>query len=184
MLETFLKYFTHEQCDYLRYQFKHREPDPNDFWIGRLTTTREIVWRSDIRDKILGIKDILKSSTGIDSALCFPHMVVWPEGHLGMPPHSDYGAENEFPYREFAAVILLSDEHEGGDTIFPGLAMEISLSKGDMILFSGGKYMHAVGPIYGANRYTCIMWFSDNSKYDDPEPVAKNFYHDNSDTQD
>jgi hypothetical protein len=86
------------------------------------------------------------------------HLMVWNVGHK-MRPHSDYGAENEFPHREFASIIYLNDNYEGGNLVIPELKFVNKPKKGQLVTFRGGKLFHGVTTITKGTRYTSICWF-------------------------
>lgn len=86
------------------------------------------------------------------------NLTIWKEGHE-MPPHSDYGAKNEFPKREYASLIYLNDNYVGGELYIPKLNFELKPKKGQLICFQGGKYLHGVRKIISGERLTSICWF-------------------------
>ena len=86
------------------------------------------------------------------------HMMVWEVGHE-MTPHSDYGANNEFPGRDYASVIYLNEDYVGGDIYFPDLGVTHKPKKGQLVSFHGGNTFHGVKRISEGTRFTNICWF-------------------------
>jgi len=86
------------------------------------------------------------------------HLMVWKVGHK-MTPHSDYGSHNEYPHREFASIIYLNDNYEGGNLVIPELKFVNRPKKGQLVTFRGGKLFHGVTTITKGTRYTSICWF-------------------------
>ena len=86
------------------------------------------------------------------------HLMIWNVGHK-MRPHSDYGAQNEFPNREYASIIYLNDDYEGGNLVIPELKFVNRPKKGQLVTFAGGKLFHGVTTITKGTRYTSICWF-------------------------
>lgn len=88
------------------------------------------------------------------------NMTLWNVNNE-MLPHSDYGANNEFPQREYASLIYINDNYEGGELYIPDLNFELKPQKGQLITFQGGKYKHGVKKITSGYRITSICWFSE-----------------------
>lgn len=86
------------------------------------------------------------------------NMTLWRESDE-MPPHSDYGARNEFPNREYASIIYMNDDFEGGEIYIPDLNFEMKPKKGRLICFRGGILHHGVRAITKGMRLTNICWF-------------------------
>ena len=87
------------------------------------------------------------------------HLMVWNVGHK-MRPHSDYGGQNEFPNRDYASIIYLNDDYEGGDLVIPKIKFVNKPKKGQLVTFAGGKLLHGVTKITKGKRYTSICWFT------------------------
>jgi predicted 2-oxoglutarate/Fe(II)-dependent dioxygenase YbiX len=86
------------------------------------------------------------------------NMTLWEEGH-SMPVHSDFGAQNEFPMRNYASLIYLNRDFEGGKLYIPELNFELSPKKGQLVTFEGGRLKHGVTKITKGRRITSICWF-------------------------
>ena len=166
-------FLTHEECDFLRHQHVGVHIENDAYWSDR-TMWDGIIWRKSICLKLVNLENVVSHHYHTPVRLTSPHLVKWPEGHPGMPPHSDYGADSAYLHREYSAVVSLNDEYEGGQSLFPELNKTITLDKGDLIICNGGKVLHGVGPIAKADRYTMLMWFIPTeqfSPYIDPLPL-------------
>lgn len=106
-------------------------------------------------------------------------LVSWPQG-LAMPPHYDnrHPRKEEphtTPWREYAGVIYLNDDYEGGEIYFSNANPHIVLKpeKGMLVVFaSGDGYMHGVKAAYGNTRYTMPCWFTrDASRNESDTPT-------------
>lgn len=94
-------------------------------------------------------------------------LVSWPEG-LGMPLHYDnrHPNKNELhgtPWREYAGVIYLNDNYDGGELILGSVTPPILLKpeRGMLVVFGGGDgYLHGVRPAFKNTRYTMPCWFT------------------------
>lgn len=91
-----------------------------------------------------------------------PSLVRWSEG-MNMRPHSDY-ARGIFPDRDFAAVIYLTDDYDGGTIFFPTLGIELMPEAGSLVAFPGGPLFHGIRTVTRGDRLTAICWFKDLSK--------------------
>jgi len=80
-----------------------------------------------------------------------------------MQPHidtvNDYGL---FDYLEYAAVLYLNDDYEGGEIYFPNLEYSYAPKRGDLVIFPANdeKYLHGVNKVLSGNRYTLAYWYS------------------------
>ena len=149
-----------EDCTALSAVFSGGEPD-GSFWGGRIMHNPP--WPKDVL-ALLDTVPFLALRVGWPSCwLLNPHMVRWPDGHPGMPPHSDYGGAGEYPHREYAGLIKLNNGYSGGRTLLDGNPVEAQ--SGDLVLFHGGEILHGVEAVSGANRYTLPFWLADKKKW-------------------
>lgn len=82
----------------------------------------------------------------------------WPVGYE-LEPHADSenpgGDAHPFPWRDFACVIYLNTDYEGGTIYFPNQGIELKPAPGTAVLFPGTlRYLHGVRPITRGMRYT------------------------------
>lgn len=88
----------------------------------------------------------------------------WPVGYQ-LHPHADSeepsGAPHPFPHRDFAAMIYLNDDFEGGEIFFPNQELELRPVPGVMVTFPGTlRYLHGVRPITQGVRHTIASFFT------------------------
>lgn len=90
-----------------------------------------------------------------------PHLVRWKPGDK-MPLHSDYGATKEFPEREWAVILYLNDDFEGGEIMLREGDDVINLrpETGMLIVHRGGRRYHGVSKVTAGYRYTAIAWLT------------------------
>lgn len=82
----------------------------------------------------------------------------WPVGYE-LQPHADSenpgGVPHPYPWRDFACVIYLNTEYEGGTVYFPNQGIELKPAPGTAVLFPGTmRYMHGVRAITRGMRHT------------------------------
>jgi hypothetical protein len=87
------------------------------------------------------------------------HCVSWPAG-TEMEPHTD-DAGGQYPWRQFAVVLYLNDDYEGGAVTFPDVGAAVEPAAGDVLVFPGGSMRHGVEPITAGTRYTLICWLEE-----------------------
>ena len=98
--------------------------------------------------------------------------VRWLEGNA-LYPHADAenpdGSPHPFPYRNFAAVLYLNDNYDGGQIYFPTLDnFRPEIEVGTLAIFPGTvEYLHGVTKITSGTRYTIAGFFTYDSKYRD-----------------
>jgi predicted 2-oxoglutarate/Fe(II)-dependent dioxygenase YbiX len=94
-----------------------------------------------------------------------PHICVWRAGSE-MPPHADDQhpdptERHATPDRDYAVILYLNDDFEGGELWFPDLGVEIKPKKGTLVAFPGGaSHFHGIAPIRGGDRYSLLCWLS------------------------
>jgi len=154
--ESFLN---EEECSYLIRNFKpENNDDPYLLWRGRLCWSAMESNKGVIEDRILRFA---REMTGLNLTIDNPHIVHWP-ADTEMPPHNDLGAMREFPNRNFAAIVYLNDNYQGGELMFPDLGFGIKGHAGELIIFRGDSIMHGVNKINSGNRYTIASWLTIN----------------------
>jgi hypothetical protein len=156
---TIPNYLTNDQCDELigillddTIPF-HQPHDPRDKeWTNRVKYpkfpwylmldlgTRRIQTATDYYQ--------LKFAPVVQS-LC---LNIWREG-VGMGIHSD-----EVNY---ASMIYLNDQYEGGELFIPELDFVQKPEKGMLVTFPGGKYRHGVAKVTRGIRYTNSCWIEE-----------------------
>ena len=152
-------YLTSDQCDELIALFD-ATPTPDNStdpdWLGR------VKWPTYTEDQriLLRIKrqEIFESFYEVKSKMINLNMTLWRIGHF-MPPHSDYGKVLEYTNREFASMLYLNDDFEGGELYIPELNFINKPKKGQLVFFRGGKYRHGVTKVTSGRRITSGCWF-------------------------
>lgn len=88
-----------------------------------------------------------------------------------MPPHQDDrhpdGSPHNTPWREWASVIYLNDDYEGGEIYFPDLDVSYKPVAGVLLLFEGFLW-HGVRAVGNGVRYTSPSWYSSDRQREDP----------------
>lgn len=151
-------YLTDEECDKLLHICK----TTND-WKGQGDWKERLLWpeysknlaKKLITDRTSVCEEFFDSALKIDNV----HCVIWREGNH-MPPHSDYGAHDEYMHRDIASIIYLNDDYKGGDIYIPELNFSAKPKKGQLIAFNGGKLTHGVKEVKSGTRFTNICWFN------------------------
>lgn len=156
---VFNDYLTTFECDELYQIFrdaKFRELRPDDIWVNRV---KHPEYTEYYKNKLISHRTaVCENFFNIKFNMTSINMTLWKEGHE-MPPHLDYGAWNEYPDREYASILYLNDDYEGGELYITDLKITIKPKKGQLVCFQGGKYMHGVKKIITGERLTNICWF-------------------------
>ena len=99
----------------------------------------------------------LATVPGIDGAVDNLVLTIWRVG-MSMALHSDYGAWGEFPRRDYAAVVFLNDDFDGGEHYLED-GTEIAPVTGTLLVHPGGTLRHGVKTVARGPRYTAACWF-------------------------
>ncbi len=121
-----------------------------------------VPWPEELRETIkYGIIAELVKYAGLKNEPKIYNLscVEWAEGH-SMDPHRD-DADGRYPERQWAAVIYLNEDYEGGESYWPGLNFEMQPSRGDLFLFRGDRLDHGVREVTKGMRRTCICWLEE-----------------------
>jgi hypothetical protein len=102
-------------------------------------------------------------------------LVKWSPG-MSMPPHADNanpdGSPHPMPWRDYASVIYLNDDYEGGEFYFPEIGIEIKPMAGMLLAFPGGmRHFHGVREVAKAPRYTMPGWYTKDIQHRDPSSL-------------
>lgn len=174
-IENFLD---RSQCELIRAAFNMSRgkltADPVDpFWSDRL------LWFDQIDPLANGAKAVMQQARFVIAYRIAEHfgvegwlysdsqqLVLWNEGH-SMPVHVDNahpdGAEHNTPYRDFAAVLYLNEEFEGGEVFFPLQGFRLRPSTGLLVGFRGtADSPHGVTAVRKGERFTMPCWYSRN----------------------
>ena len=104
-------------------------------------------------------------------------LVKWSPGQ-GMPPHADNanpdGSPHITPHRDYASVVYLNDDYEGGEFFFPNTGVEVKPVTGLLVAFTGGmRHFHGVKEVRGAARYTMPGWYTRDVAHRDPSSLEE-----------
>jgi predicted 2-oxoglutarate/Fe(II)-dependent dioxygenase YbiX len=95
-------------------------------------------------------------------------VVRW--GGQKMPPHQDDrhpdGSPHNTPWREWASIIYLNDNYEGGEIYFPDIGVTHKPAVGTLLFFEGAL-RHGVHAARGY-RYTSPSWYTSDPRHEDP----------------
>lgn len=84
-------------------------------------------------------------------------------------PHFDSHNDGEGA-REYAALLYLNEEYDGGLIRFPDLDLSIKPKQGTLIYFKGDENMvHEVTEVKSGQRKNLVMFFGSPEKVDNPE---------------
>jgi predicted 2-oxoglutarate/Fe(II)-dependent dioxygenase YbiX len=91
-------------------------------------------------------------------------LVQWREG-MFMPPHADRanpdGSPHGMPHRDFASIVYLNDDYDGGELYFPRLDMVVKPRSGMLVAFTGGwHHEHAVLSVRSGLRLTMPAFYT------------------------
>jgi len=152
-----------------------------DYWSGR-TLTPDRLTQNPVLDSFRGIRDrvvnLLHANLEVHLGPQPPlfadlvNFARWPPGYE-LHPHADSenpdGVPHPFPWRDFASVIYLNDDYEGGAIYFPNLNIELKPRPGTLITFPGTlRYLHGVRCVTSGMRHTIASFitFDESKRYD------------------
>ena len=135
----------------------------NEFWSKRVVNAKQI---PDESIKNLLLKTNKKVNDIVVDMLENPRIMVtdtiqvvrWFKGYE-LKPHADKENPNDsphpFPWRDFASVVYLNDNFEGGEIHFPNQGKQFKPKKGALIVFPGTyEFLHGVKEVTEGIRYT------------------------------
>ena len=147
--------------------------DAADYWKGRTLTPDDIddaairdIFRNT-RDRILArVAALLEAEFGPQPPLYSDliNFARWPPGYE-LQPHADSenpdGVEHPFPWRDFATVMYLNDDYEGGEIYFPNLGLELKPAPRTLIVFPGTLFfLHGVRRVTRGMRHTIASFLT------------------------
>jgi hypothetical protein len=143
------------RLDYLRHTIDQGEPiKTDDRWSGRIRGGAGTFALNVLEKARIEIQTI----HGADMVIKDPHFVRWEDG-FGMDPHTDE-AGGLYPERQFAVVLYLNEDYDGGEIYWPDLGVEMKPQAGDLVWFRGDDkgLRHGVRPVTSGKRDTLICW--------------------------
>ena len=143
----------------------HGEDIELDFWKDRLLYFRDVLAarpgaaalmrnaQSRVAERLRGFYEL--------AAPIFTNTVQLVRWHTGMhmPAHSDRanpdGSPHRMPYRDFASIVYLNEDYEGGELYFPRLDLTVKPATGMLLAFTGGwHHEHGVLKVLSGDRLT------------------------------
>jgi predicted 2-oxoglutarate/Fe(II)-dependent dioxygenase YbiX len=166
-----------EQCALIRDAFNAsfgklgKNPAGESFWDERM------LWFGDIDPAADRAKAVMQQARFVAAYRIAEHfgiaerlysdsqqLVLWNEGR-SMPVHVDNahpdGGRHNTPHREFASVVYLNDDFEGGEIYFPYAGCRLKPRSGMLVGFRGtAETPHGVTAVTKGVRYTMPGWYS------------------------
>ena len=147
--------------------------DAADYWKGRTLTPTQIADESirgifrATRERILErMAALLSRHFGPQPPLYsdLVNFARWPPGYE-LQPHADSenpgGVQHPYPWRDFATVIYLNDDYEGGEIHFPSLRLELKPAPRTLIIFPGTlRFLHGVRRVRSGMRHTIASFLT------------------------
>jgi hypothetical protein len=115
------------------------------------------------------VQEELRNTTGRELYADTFNLVRWRVGDR-QEPHADAenpdGTPHPYPWREYACMLYLNSNFEGGEIYFPDYDIEIKPRPGLLVFFPGTlEYLHGVREITEGVRYTVgCFWTTDYTK--------------------
>jgi Rps23 Pro-64 3,4-dihydroxylase Tpa1-like proline 4-hydroxylase len=180
-VENFL---TPQECQYLSSAFdKNRDAmtknaSDNDYWKGRILFAHDFLKNNPGAAQLLKMNSLrvtfllsqfykLKQSIYSDSV----HIAYWPPGKF-MEPHADNcnpdGSDHGMAWRDFASIIYLNDDYQGGEVYFTNLDIRVKPKAGMLLAFTAGMHHeHAVLKVESGERFTIASFYSFDKSHAD-----------------
>lgn len=107
----------------------------------------------------------------------YTDLVYWPTGS-SLDIHADNcwldGKPNYCPERDYAGVLYLNTDYEGGKTYFEEFDNVIEPEVGKLVLFPAGlEYRHGVTEVTRGDRYTMPIWLTTDANFVETERTMK-----------
>ena len=161
--------FTHEQCAFLLNQYDDViAKQLDDFSECKSFPADKIIWQKAICEQINMLTSKTHAIYNTDSYVCSPQIIKWPKDYSEGKLHSDYGSSNQYPWREFTAIIPLSES--GIIVNIPKLGQEFSIEKNSVILFKGGVLSYEVRHDQLDDCYCLVIFFAPKADWEIGRP--------------
>lgn len=166
--QVFENFLTNDECDHIIQKAK------NDLRTSSVTNEKEVdetirksdtAWLNKEDPIVRNIMDRCLVHMDRPFVNCEQLQVVRYEPGGFYKPHQD-AFENDKNMRMYTFILALSDEYEGGETIFPNLNKEYKLQKGDALFFDTldnyefmtSKALHGGKPVKSGEKWICNLW--------------------------
>ena len=159
---------THEECDYIMEQASKRlapSTVSHDKVVDDGIRKSETAWL-DRKDPL--VRSVMERCIGmtdrpIENCEKLQVLRYTPGGFY--KPHQDCFKDDK-NRRMHTCIIALTDDYEGGATVFPNLKKEYRLRKGDMLFFDclndwghmTPKALHGGAPVTNGEKWICNLW--------------------------
>lgn len=171
-----LEFLTDEECqkliDFTENNlglFDEDKSQSEDFWSKRVIDYKNVP-DPEIKELMVSINDDVcgvLSELSILNRTLYPdtlQIVRWYKGYE-LTPHADRenpdNSPHPFSWRDFATVVYLNDDYEGGEIYWPNKDMEYKPVKGSLAIFPGTKeFLHGVREVPEGVRYTIASFFT------------------------
>ena len=166
-------FLTEPECDIIvAYTEKHlnlfdNKQQSNEFWDKRVINVKDFQDKN-IRELIIHInKNIGATLEMLCNKPVYPdtlQVVRWIRGYE-LNPHADKenpdGTPHPFPWRDFATLVYLNDNFDGGQIYWPNKNKELKPKKGTLAIFPGTvEFLHGVKETTEGTRYTLPSFFT------------------------
>jgi hypothetical protein len=168
-------FLTNEECDSIvrftndNIQLFENQAQDNGFWAKRVIDDHMIP-DEKLRNRMISISHSVAftiSQLAEDKRPLVPdtlQIVRWLPGYE-LRPHADKeepnGLPHPFPWRDFASVIYLNDDFEGGEIYWPLKEKEWKPVKGSLAIFPGTiEFLHGVRNVPTGVRYTLPSFYT------------------------
>lgn len=176
-IEVLKEKLTDEEIKYLDdIVIKFSGPDPKPGFEGTGLVTEESYQNIDqlaewdperVLKKVIDIvEDYFLSKYEMLGELKFNRIfgVTMHEG-AELPAHRDEDANNDGIFdgkkRSHVCSLILNNDFEGGDLVFPDLQQSVTAKAGDMVVFPGYYLAHGVAKITKGTRRVLLVFFYD-----------------------
>jgi predicted 2-oxoglutarate/Fe(II)-dependent dioxygenase YbiX len=150
---------------------QHVEGIEDDFWKGRILFFRDVLAGRPgaaalMRDAQRRVTERLRNFYELTVPVFADtvQLVRWRTG-MHMPAHADRahadGAPHDMAFRDFASVVYLNDDYDGGELYFPRLDLTVKPAAGMLLAFTGGWYHeHGVLKVAMGERLTMPAFYT------------------------
>ena len=153
-------------------KFDEDNSQDTNFWSKRVINLEQI--ESSFIRKLLIYKNAIVGNIieKVAGRKVYPdsyQIIRWFKGYE-LHPHADKenpdGNPHPFPWRDFASLVYLNDDYEGGQIYFPNKEIELKPKPGTLIFFPGtSEFLHGVREVPEGIRYTLPTFYTfDESK--------------------
>lgn len=166
--KVFKKLITSEECDHIVGEASE-SLTPSTVSVNGVMDINvrksDTAWLSTDDPVILSVieKCVSKTDRNIKNCEKLQVLKYTPGGFY--KPHQDC-LENDKNQRMYTCIIALTDDYEGGATVFPNLNKKYKMSKGDVLFFNTlndwgyitPRALHGGEPVTKGEKWICNVW--------------------------